>query len=214
MFIVKFLKYWIEQLRLQIFKIYTSKNSVADPYHLSGFGTSIVQTIPADYRGLFEFLKSQIWLQTVWKYNSCTNTSNVHSRHYRTYWSLSCWQFRKKTEKMYLLDKKRVLWKLGSIFWSEYYIFVPSPRSEDDSFSPSRNTSFFDSHCAFLALDLPYFASIFYVPFSLFLFPFLFSLAFSPLLLFPFHYFPQMMLADIPPGYFLIYRTLVKSVPT
>jgi hypothetical protein len=85
--------------------------------------------------------------------------------------------------------------------------------SENDIFSPSHDTPFFDSHRGLFALILPYFAIIlpFYFPFSHFL-PFLpFSFPFLPFFfyIFPlFHFafsnfFPQMTFADIPlPGVF------------
>jgi hypothetical protein len=103
----------------------------------------------------------------------------------------------------------------GSIFRSEKYIYSPPP-SENDIFSPSRDTLFFDTHRGLFALILPYFAFIlsFYFPFSHFLSPFFLFLLLFPLFLFAFSYFfPQMTLADIfsPPGgggYFPIYRSL------
>ncbi len=77
----------------------------------------------------------------------------------------------------------------GSIFRSENFIY--SPPSEKEILSPSRDTSFFISHCGLFALILPYFAIIlpFYFPFSHFLSPsFLFLLHFPPFSL-PFHIF-------------------------
>ncbi len=61
----------------------------------------------------------------------------------------------------------------GSIFRSKNYIYPP-PTSENDIFSPSRGTSFFDSHRGLFALILPYFTIILpvYCPFSHFLSPF------------------------------------------
>jgi hypothetical protein len=77
-------------------------------------------------------------------------------------------------------------------------------------FSPSRITSFFNSHCGLFAKILPYFAFNlpFYFPFSHFLSPlFLFLSPFTffhlvfpsfPLFLFTFlYFFPQMTSADI-----------------
>jgi hypothetical protein len=85
----------------------------------------------------------------------------------------------------------------GSIFRSENYIYSPPPPSENDIFFPSRDMSFFYSHCGLFALILPYFAFIlpFYFPFSNFLspfFPFLspFFLFLSPFFLFLLHFLP------------------------
>ncbi len=100
------------------------------------------------------------------------------------------------------------LWCRG-LYFRPKMIFIPPPLSGNDIFFPSRDTSFFDSHCGVFALILPYFAIIlpFYFPFSHFLSPFLlfpspffiFLLHF-PLFLFTFSYFfPQMTSADIFP---------------
>ncbi len=119
----------------------------------------------------------------------------------------------------------------GSIFWVKNDIYSPPP-SENYIFSPSRDTSFLDSHRGLFALILPYFAFIlpFFFPFSHFLplSSFFFPLSsfffyIFPLFLLPFSYiFPQMTLADTSPppprgrGYFPIYRPLTAweiSVP-
>jgi hypothetical protein len=83
------------------------------------------------------------------------------------------------------------------------YLFPPP--SENDIFSHSYDTMFFDSHCGLFALILPYFAIIlpftspfliffplssFFLPLPPFSFSFLpFSFAFSPFFLFTFSYF-------------------------
>ncbi len=105
--------------------------------------------------------------------------------------------------------------KCRGLYFGPKTIFIPPPPSENYISSPSRNTSFFDSHRGLFALILPYFAFIlpFYFPFSNFLFPFfLFLQHFPP---FSLGLFPQMTSADIfPPlgggGYFPIYRPLIK----
>ncbi len=100
-------------------------------------------------------------------------------------------------------------------------IFI-TPPSENDIFSPSRDTSFFDSHRGLFALILPYFAFLlpFYFPFSHFLSPFLlflspflpFSFIFSPFFSPPFHIFsPKLHRLIFPPwgeGDFPMYRPL------
>ncbi len=106
------------------------------------------------------------------------------------------------------------IYVFSQIFWKWY-------------FSPSHDTSFYDSHRGLFALILPYFAIIlsFYLPFSnfhspffLFLFPFfLFLLHFPFFPPFAFSYFfPQVTSADISPPqggrYFLIYRPLDGSI--
>ncbi len=57
------------------------------------------------------------------------------------------------------------------LYFGPKTIFIPPPPSENDIFSPSRDTSFFDSHRGLFALHLAYFAFIlsFYFPFSHFL---------------------------------------------
>ncbi len=69
------------------------------------------------------------------------------------------------------------------------YLFPPP--SENDIFSPSRDTSFFDSHRGLFSLILQYFAFIlpFYFPFSHFLSPFFLFLFLFFLFLFPFFLF-------------------------
>ncbi len=99
--------------------------------------------------------------------------------------------------------------KISGVYISvqKRYLF-PHP-SENDIFSPSRDTSFFDSHrglfslnsslfCIYFTLLLPLFSFSF--PFLPFSFPFLpFSFTFSPFFSLPFHIFPQMTSADIFP---------------
>ncbi len=95
------------------------------------------------------------------------------------------------------------------LYFGPKTIFIPPPPFWKWYFSPSRDTSFFDSHHGLLALILPNFASVlpFYFPFShflshffLFLFPFfLFRLHFPPFSLHFFIFFPQMTSANIPP---------------
>ncbi len=89
--------------------------------------------------------------------------------------------------------------------WKQYLF---PPLSKNWYFSPSCDTSFFDSHCGLLSLILPYFAFIlpFYFHFPHFLSPsLLFSLSsflfyIFPLFLFTLSYFfPQMTLVDISP---------------
>ncbi len=100
--------------------------------------------------------------------------------------------------------------------------FLFPPLSENDIFSPSRDTSFFDSHHGLFALHLAYFAFIlpFYFPFLSFSFPFLpFSFTFSPFSFSPFHIFsPKWHRLIFPPpgGYFPKYRPLItfKATPT
>ncbi len=103
-------------------------------------------------------------------------------------------------------------------------IFIPPPPSENDIFSPSRDTSFFDSYRGLFALILPYFAFLLplFLPFSHFLSPFflflssffLFLLHFPPFFSFPFHIFSpkRHRLIFFPPpqggAYCPIYRPL------
>jgi hypothetical protein len=85
------------------------------------------------------------------------------------------------------------------------YLFPPP--SENDIFSPSRESSFFDSQRGLFALILPYFAFIlpfnflcshFLSSFFIFLSPFPFSFTLLPLLISLFSYFfPKMTSADI-----------------
>ncbi len=122
-----------------------------------------------------------------------------------------------------ILCPKRKYFKYsqGPIFRSENNIYLPPP-SENDVFSPSCDTSFFDSHHGLFVLILPYFAIILplYFPFYPFTSPFFIFFPLFPLsVTFPsfslhlFIFFPQMTLADIPPPplggeYFPIYRPL------
>ncbi len=75
------------------------------------------------------------------------------------------------------------------LYFSLKTIFFPPP-SENDIFSPSHDTWFFDSHRGLFVLILPYFAFIlpFYFPFSHFLSPFFLFL--SPFFLFSFTFSP------------------------
>ncbi len=76
------------------------------------------------------------------------------------------------------------------LYFGPKTIFIPPPPSENDIFSPSHKTLFFDSHCGLFALILPYFAFILpcFFPFSHFLSPFLIFL--SPFFLFLLHFPP------------------------
>ncbi len=81
-------------------------------------------------------------------------------------------------------------------------LFLPLPPSENYIFSPSRDTSFFNSHRSPFALILTYFAFILpcYFSFSHLLSPFFLCLLhFPPFSLCLFIFFPQMTSADIPP---------------
>ncbi len=110
------------------------------------------------------------------------------------------------------------------LYFGPKTIFIPLPFWKW-YFSPSRDTSFFDSHRGLFALILPYFAFIlpFYFSFSHFLSPFLlflssfflFLLYFPPFSLRLFIFFPPNDLdwyfSPSPPGggYFPIYRPLL-----
>ncbi len=112
------------------------------------------------------------------------------------------------------------------LYFGPKTIFIPPPPSENDIFSPSRDTSFFDSHPGLFVLFLPYFAIIlpFYFPFSHFLSPFflflslffLFLLHFPPFSLRLFIFFPPNDIGwYFPPpprggGYFPKYRPLCR----
>jgi hypothetical protein len=104
-------------------------------------------------------------------------------------------------------------------------ILIPPP-SENYIFSPSCDTSFYESHRGLFALILPYFAIIlpFYFPFSHFLSSFFLFL--SPFFLFLLHFplfslrllyfFPQMTSADISPrggGIFQYIDPCINVVP-
>jgi hypothetical protein len=67
------------------------------------------------------------------------------------------------------------------LYFGPKTIFITPPPSENAIFTPSSDTSFFDSHCGLFALILPYFAFI--LPFSS---PFL---IFFPLSSFSFYIF-------------------------
>ncbi len=94
--------------------------------------------------------------------------------------------------------------------------------SENNIFSPSHGTSFFNSRCGLFALILPYFAFILplFFPSSHLLSPFFlflsssFSFTFSPFFSSPFHIFsPKLHRLIFPPrGYFLIYRPLAVAL--
>ncbi len=102
--------------------------------------------------------------------------------------------------------------------------FYPPPPSENDIFSLSRDTSFFNQYCGLFSLILPCFAFIlpFYFPFSLFLSAFFFSFplipfyfTFSPFSLPFFIFFPPNNISWYPyplgNWYFPICRPLASS---